>query len=226
MYEAAVPRERGIRDYLREPTPSYPGEGRRRGPEFFRLLGLCLLIALATGPLTAVVSAVGDADNRLDDVAPLVVVILGVLAAPVLEELTFRLPLGPLRPWWLLVSALCLGSVDPRLGLAALVVAVTVVACRPLRRAAVRFWAERFPAVFFGSAVAFGLLHVTNWHFGRPLLAFVMLPLLVLPQGLIGVVLGYTRVRMGLRWSMLLHATYNGTVLGLAALLSIAAAGN
>ena len=52
-----------------------------------------------------------------------------------------------------------------------------------------------------------------------------MLPLLVLPQGLIGVVLGYTRVRMGLRWSMLLHASYNGTVLGLAALASISAGG-
>jgi hypothetical protein len=40
---------------------------------------------------------------------------------------------------------------------------------------------------------------------------------------LIGVVLGYTRVRMGLRGSMLLHATYNGAVLGLAAVLSMAA---
>ena len=127
MYEAAVPRERGIGDYLREPTPTFPVEGRR-GPLFFRMLGLCLLIAPVTGPLTAVVSAVGDADNRLDDVAPLVVVIVGVLLAPVLEELTFRLPLAPLRPWWLLVSALCIGSVDLRLGLAALVVAGAVVA--------------------------------------------------------------------------------------------------
>jgi hypothetical protein len=187
------------------------------------MLGLCLLIALVTGPLTAVVSAVGDADNRLDDVAPLVVVIVGVLLAPVLEELTFRLPLAPLRPWWLLVSALCVASVDLRLGLVALVVAGAVVAYRPLRRAVVRFWEQRFAAVFFGSAVAFGIVHATNWHFGRPILAVVMLPLLVLPQGLIGVVLGYTRVRLGLRWSMLLHASYNGTILGLAALLSISA---
>ena len=223
MDELARRGDRGIWDYLQDPTPRFPPTARHRGPEFLRLLGLCLLIALATGPLTAVVSAVGDADNRLDDVTPLFVGVVGVLVAPVLEELTFRLPLGPLRPWWLLVSGLCLGSIDPRLGIVALVVAGAVVAAAPLRRAVVRFWAERFPVVFFGSAVVFGLVHATNWHFNRPALAFLMLPLLVLPQGLIGVVLGYTRVRMGLRGSVLLHATYNGTVLGLAAVLSMAA---
>src|SRR3954470_18531322 len=95
--------DRGIWEYLQDPTPRFPSTARHRGPEFLRLLGLCLLIALATGPLTAVVSAIGDADNRLDDVSPLFVVIVGVFVAPILEELTFRLPLGPLRPWWLLV---------------------------------------------------------------------------------------------------------------------------
>jgi hypothetical protein len=105
----------------------------------------------------------------------------------------------------------------------ALVAAIVIVACGPLRRAVLRFWRDHFPVVFFGSAVVFGFVHATNWHFDRPSLAFVLLPLLVLPQGLIGVVLAYTRVRMGLRGSMLLHASYNATVLGLAALLSISA---
>ena len=63
MDDVARPRDLGIWDYLQEPTPTFPTEGRRRCPELLRLLGLCLLIALVTGPLTAVVSAVGDADR-------------------------------------------------------------------------------------------------------------------------------------------------------------------
>jgi hypothetical protein len=225
MYEAPNPPAPGIRDYLRDPTPTVAADGGRRGPEFARLLGLCLLIALITGPLSAVVSSVGEAENRLDDVAPLYVVIVGVFLAPLLEELTFRLPVGPLRPWWLLVSAVGLGSIDLRLGAVALLLAGVAVAVAPIRRAVLTFWHDQFPLVFFGSAVLFGVVHATNWHLGRPGLAFIILPLLVLPQALIGIVLGYTRVRMGLRGSMLLHGAYNGTVLGLAALLSLAAGG-
>jgi hypothetical protein len=183
------------------------------------LLGLCLLVAVVTAPISSAVSSAGGATNRLDGVALGPIVLAGVLLAPLIEELTFRLTVAPFRAWWLVVSAAGLVLVDVWVGLVAFALAVSVALVGPLRRRVAAGWTRRFPLVFYGSAMLFGLVHASNWSLDHPALAVALVPLLVLPQALIGVVLGYARVTMGLLRSMMLHAAYNGSLLLLAVAL-------
>ena len=64
--------------------------------------------------------------------------------------------------------------------------------------------------------VAFGLMHITN--FEPSLNIYLLAPILVAPQILIGINLGYLRVRFGLIWSILFHAFYNGILMSIALL--------
>jgi membrane protease YdiL (CAAX protease family) len=61
--------------------------------------------------------------------------------------------------------------------------------------------------------VIFGLSHLSNY----PQISWALLPM-VLPQIWAGLVLSYTRMRMGLPASMLIHAASNGAAISLALL--------
>lgn len=69
---------------------------------------------------------------------------------------------------------------------------------------------EVFKIVYYLSAVLFASVHLSNFESGFPLW---LSPLLVLPQFFAGLVLGYTRVRLGLFWSITLHALHNGLLI-------------
>ncbi len=64
-----------------------------------------------------------------------------------------------------------------------------------------------FKPAFYIFAVLFGLVHITNFTMTTNVL--LLAPILVLPQTILGGYLGFIRVRFGLAWSILLHATYN-----------------
>lgn len=64
-----------------------------------------------------------------------------------------------------------------------------------------------FKYAFYISAILFGVIHISNFEFNPQVL--LLAPLLVAPQIVIGVFLGYIRVKLGLLWSILLHAAYN-----------------
>ncbi|QTE22943.1 CPBP family intramembrane glutamic endopeptidase [Polaribacter cellanae] len=72
---------------------------------------------------------------------------------------------------------------------------------------------KSFKYAFYFFAILFGFVHITN--FEKNLSIFLLSPILVLPQILIGFYLGYIRVRLGLQWSMLLHGCYNGFFIAL-----------
>ena len=69
-----------------------------------------------------------------------------------------------------------------------------------------------FPWAFYISVVLFGAVHLFNFEqYDETLWAA---PLLVSPQLFTGIVLGYTRIRMGIRYSILMHACFNAILLG------------
>ena len=76
------------------------------------------------------------------------------------------------------------------------------------------WFSKTFPFFFWFSTLAFALVHL--WNFEEGSLA-VLLPL-VLPQFILGSMLGYIRVRFALWAAILLHAAHNATALSLAAL--------
>lgn len=67
---------------------------------------------------------------------------------------------------------------------------------------------DYFKQVFYTFAIVFGLIHITNFNITAQVL--LLAPILVLPQTILGTYLGFIRIRFGLGWSILLHASYNG----------------
>lgn len=70
---------------------------------------------------------------------------------------------------------------------------------------------KSFKIGFYIFALIFGYVHITN--FDSTINVYLLSPILVLPQILLGGYFGYIRVRFGLQWSILLHGSYNGTLI-------------
>jgi membrane protease YdiL (CAAX protease family) len=68
-------------------------------------------------------------------------------------------------------------------------------------------WKRLFPWHFHLTAVCFALLHLVNYENGIALLPIGLL--YTLPQLAIGLVLGFTRMIYGLKYSIALHSLYN-----------------
>ncbi|CAM1333701.1 CPBP family intramembrane glutamic endopeptidase [Tenacibaculum aestuariivivum] len=66
---------------------------------------------------------------------------------------------------------------------------------------------KNFKIVFFTFAIIFGFIHLSNFEITTNVL--LLAPVLVAPQIILGGYLGFIRVRFGLIWSILLHASYN-----------------
>lgn len=66
---------------------------------------------------------------------------------------------------------------------------------------------KHFSYIFYAFAIVFGLVHITNFEISTTVL--LLAPLLVAPQIILGCYLGFIRIRFGLLWSIILHASYN-----------------
>ncbi|GAK88809.1 hypothetical protein JCM19297_3333 [Nonlabens ulvanivorans] len=60
-------------------------------------------------------------------------------------------------------------------------------------------------------ALAFGAVHISNY--GVSLTTILLLPIITGPQIVTGLFLGLIRVKVGLLYSMLFHALYNGVLM-------------
>lgn len=143
-----------------------------------------------------------------------------LLAAPIAEEALFRgWQTGRPRALWLLASALLLAAavifakaIAPPV-LAGLLLALALAALvgwlrlRKRREIPARYRAA-FPVVFWLAALLFAGVHLTNY----PSISALSLPL-VLPQLWAGLLLGFTRQRIGLPAAMLQHAGANAATL-------------
>lgn len=69
------------------------------------------------------------------------------------------------------------------------------------------------------SSLAFGFVHLINYA-NREILFFLLSPLIFSSQLIGGFIFAYLRLKLGLRWSILSHATFNGLALGLAILFT------
>ncbi|MBU2905693.1 CPBP family intramembrane metalloprotease [Arenibacter algicola] len=68
-----------------------------------------------------------------------------------------------------------------------------------------------FKFILYASVLLFAAVHMTNFEMSREV--YYIAPLLVAPQLILGVFLGYIRVKLGLGWSICLHAMYNGVLI-------------
>jgi membrane protease YdiL (CAAX protease family) len=228
-----VPREwRSFAAFVRRPVlpdrPSGPRPAAFGALLQLLVLDLLLMAVLIGGlaGLTAVgVKLPGHLLEDLELGLPLIAFI--VIGAPLGEELVFRGWLSG-RPGHvgatlaLLAAALLAGAAlflfpGPRgaLALVALLVlgvlAAVVLLWRKRGRPPMGWFARHFRWFYLLSALAFASIHLTNFTEGN---AALLLPL-TLPQLLLGLILGYARVALGLWSSILMHAVHNSLFIGL-----------
>lgn len=186
-----------------------------------RLYSVHLILLLVVLSLVSLIPNVQDSNNLLDSVEDLPIWYLpfaAVVMAPLLEEVIFRLPL---RAFWInlfipaaLISIGAIGAIFnpgfPLLLLLCVVLIAVYTKDTGTRLSALQnFYNKYSRAIFYAIAVLFGAIHIANydpdvWQF---------LPLLVLPQVVIGLLLGFVRLRYGLTWAIGLHALHNGCLL-------------
>ena len=137
------------------------------------------------------------------EMEPVLIFFFAVIMAPLLEEVMFRLILR-FRSNFLILWSIHIG------------VALHLGQKRSLLKTARKVWDKFYGWVFYLMTMAFGLMHIMN--FEPSLNIYLLAPILVAPQILIGINLGYLRVRFGLIWSILFHAFYNGILMSIALL--------
>lgn len=157
----------------------------------------------------------------LFDQSPAMVIFSAIILAPLLEEVLFRSWLEG-RPTSLkLIAGIVMAIACIWLSIRLLdgLVEVMAILILPLGifffallwiantngRAAGRVYHRVFPALFWLSSIGFGLIHLTNYVVDDRIAA---LPL-IFPQALIGLILGYARLRYGMWANIALHASYN-----------------
>ena len=69
-----------------------------------------------------------------------------------------------------------------------------------------------FKFLFYISALLFGWVHIFNFEFTSS--HFVFIPIITLPQIVLGLMLGYVRIIYGFWYGVLLHFLYNMIVVG------------
>lgn len=151
-----------------------------------------------------IVDTQSHAMNELMESMPKAAVfIAAVVFAPLWEELFFRLPLRWERAYFFHVFLL------PFYGIG-----------RSTFRKAQHFWRQYYPVIFYSVAILFGAIHIFNFQSNAPAWKMALwLPLLVLPQILLGILLGYIRLRLGFWWCLSLHAMHNFIFVGMAFLI-------
>jgi len=70
-----------------------------------------------------------------------------------------------------------------------------------------KWYKKNFFYIFYASSLGFGMAHIFNYYNFQS--QFYILPLLIWPQFIIGLALGYVRMILGLRWSMFMHFLHN-----------------
>ncbi|SHH04337.1 CPBP family glutamic-type intramembrane protease [Pollutimonas bauzanensis] len=170
------------------------------------------------GPIAVMAAGAGGATHRLD--IHNIPWLQALLWAPVVEELVFRYGLRRIaQAWWLVPAAVGAMLMGPQWSAILLVTGIFVVCWLPYlfgmpcaRRSLA--WRHRllyrrcFPWVFHATSLLFAAVHLYNFNLHQTPLW--LMPLLVLPQWLTGLVLGWLRVKRGIGASMLLHGIFNG----------------
>ncbi|QNL47831.1 CPBP family intramembrane metalloprotease [Olivibacter sp. SDN3] len=123
-----------------------------------------------------------------------VILLYAVIIAPLFEELVFRLPLRYDRNWlWRKIEGWF--RLKPRI-----------------------FWAKNYRYILYTFVAVFGLIHLSNYS-NEEFLFYLMAPLIVGSQLFGGLLLSYTRLKLGFWWGVAQHGCWNGMIIMLSLLL-------
>lgn len=189
----------------------------------FNLVVICIFAGITAGVFSGILIRSGlipnPGPNVLDEqkISQMAFLFAAVVLAPVMEELIFRAQLRRFSGGILFISFICgaLLSALLKTSWAFLISPLIFILLFTVYRFTLAgslsrkhlFWERIFPWYFHFTALCFALVHLSNFQKGISLLPLGIL--YTFPQLVIGLVLGYTRVNYGLKYSIALHALYN-----------------
>jgi len=194
-----------------------------------------VLSSITTFILFSVDSQLGSTTtNELTDFVQsnsyIYILLIGGIALPFFEEIGFRLPLffhpvslGIALSYILILSFSVFFQQTPSnpfftllmIGISLFIGGIGIFVFYQKRASIELFWKKHFRWIYYGFAILFGLLHISNFS-SASLWVFCLTPLLVLPQFLSGLVIGYIRMQFGFFWGFTFHAVWNSALLSLA----------
>jgi membrane protease YdiL (CAAX protease family) len=169
------------------------------------IMGLCLTIIFCITELGSINIENHHLTALLQRFTILEIVLLVVVLVPFVEELVFRLYLR-FKNNDLAHVIILLASLKRKHNKARTETALS------------NFWTNHFRSIFYFSAILFGFIHLTNYEYNFAIL--LLSPILILPQFIAGLFLGYLRIKYDLVLGYIMHAIHNGILLTLTLCLS------
>ncbi len=180
------------------------------------ILFLWFLNFFILGPITASIAREYEITHKLDILN--IPWLTAIFWAPIVEEMVFRY--GFIRPSEAILLAPLFVSVL-LIGPKAWTILVLVLAISALiflfflknkdKNKFVNYVSKKtnrhFPWIFHSMTILFASIHLCNFSLNK--VAYWIFPILVLPQWITGLVLGWVRVHYGISSSILLHSLFN-----------------
>ncbi|RAJ34379.1 CPBP family glutamic-type intramembrane protease [Pedobacter cryoconitis] len=213
-----------LAEYLKRPRlVSIPEKVDKPFSLLLKLALICIIAGVGCGILLSLLiglKLIPDPGPSVIDhkkMSKLMLFVMAVIWAPLTEELFFRAQLRRFTGSLAFIALMCgvLLSVIIQTDWAYVVspfifIILYVIYRYNLARSLTlkfEFWERILPWHFHLTAICFSLIHLSNYEKGISLLPLGIL--YTLPQLAVGLVLGYTRMNYGLKYSMAVHAMYN-----------------
>jgi membrane protease YdiL (CAAX protease family) len=182
-------------------------------------------VVFIAGPLL-MLAGVDDLTHKISDleseISTTALFILAVVIAPLMEELVFRFPLR-YRRGAILLLVLCLSmisfyifqnifsakinaTISGTIAIMGFILIGSLSSEKGLEKIS-NFLKNYYPWIFYLTAMMFAFAHIFNYDL--PDEKWFLTPILVLPQLILGLFLGYVRLRFGIWASILMHAMNN-----------------
>jgi uncharacterized protein len=193
--------------------------------ELLLLLSWTILSVICIGSLLLVIinktnfTGTNVLESFIQNESVLNIIANSVIIAPTVEETLFRLPLVNQTPHIAvaLATTIILGISQaqrqisflllmPSIPLITVLIA-KVINTKPIQKVRDFFYKKHYKILFYVTALAFGSAHLINYRDIQS--TDYIIPLLVVPQMIIGVMLGYIRTQFGFKYALLFHSSYN-----------------
>ncbi len=205
--------------------------------KIYDTIGLFIVKMVCLIPVVLFFALIYDPENvqsvRMSErFSPLMMLWVGGLILPLVEEIAFRLSLR-FKPIYLalslavflyyllskLVFSTKISAVDDtfimRVGLSLGfgLLLWPMFSLHALKEVLTRFWENNFRYIYYTSCVMFAWIHLAKYEIIW--LNVVLLPILTLPQLFSALINGYTRVSFGFQYPLLFHMANNVIAVGL-----------
>ncbi len=200
--------------------PNYTGSFiKLSGRDFFILFVVYFISVIPFGAIASIVSSLLGLTSKVQQMTMPGEIFYGVLLAPVIEEVFFRLIyVFNKRNLIILLSASVLFGINFMVNenllksiIFSAVIILTIVLIIKLNHSRAIFY-KHFGFFFYFIAGLFAIIHLGNFiglSFNYVLLGLLM----VIPQFIAGIILGYIRVRFGFIYAIVFHTIVNLTLL-------------